>query len=508
MARSAASRQVCLDDIAPQARGQVISEGSTSRERIPRAQLQREDRAELCVPFRRAYDNRRPTSHLPHVPDAVMLTLGLLSLASYLLGAIPFGWLVARSRGIDILRHGSGNIGATNVGRVLGKKYGILVLALDFAKGALPVAIAKLLPAGDVPREALTVAAGIAAFLGHLFPVYLKFRGGKGVATGAGVVVVLVPLPALAAIATWVVVVVVTRYVSVASVCAAATLCATHLAVAPWPWAWPHSIVSVFCLVAAALVGVRHAGNLRRLAAGTENRLKEFPAMMLLSKTLHVLSLGLWFGSAAFFTLAGSLMFDEFKAESRVPADQRPLWFPLPKELAKDPPSPRFPTPLAEEQGSRAFGVAVRPLFPWYYGIQLVCALVAYGTALSWQRGRENDRAQRWRTLLLMLALVVTAVGWWMEGKVNDLRGTRDRQTDIVVQAQNPTPEQIATAETERREFVQWHLGSLAQNFVTLVLVTIAMALAAQLPAATTGQPATASDEKKAASDHQTPVAV
>src|ERR1700755_3207605 len=107
-----------------------------------------------------------------------MTVLGLTMLASYLVGAIPFGYLVAKSRGVDILRQGSGNIGATNVGRVLGRGYGILVFVLDFLKGALPVVAAKAFgpPTPDLPPESLPVAAGVAAFLGHLFPAYLPFR--------------------------------------------------------------------------------------------------------------------------------------------------------------------------------------------------------------------------------------------------------------------------------------------------------------------------------------------
>src|SRR5438067_10294942 len=113
------------------------------------------------------------------------------ALLSYLIGAVPFGYAVARWRGVDILRQGSGNIGATNVGRVLGKRFGILVFCLDFAKGALPVAAALAASPSlslDLPparaRQLLAVVAGLGAFLGHLFPVYLRFRGGKGVATG------------------------------------------------------------------------------------------------------------------------------------------------------------------------------------------------------------------------------------------------------------------------------------------------------------------------------------
>src|SRR3954447_11423972 len=107
-----------------------------------------------------------------------MLTALLALIGSYLVGAIPFGWLIARLRGVDIFQAGSGNIGATNVGRVLGRRFGLLVFVLDFLKGALPVVLVRYyLP--DVPWAA--VAAGLAAVIGHMFPVYLRFHGGKGV---------------------------------------------------------------------------------------------------------------------------------------------------------------------------------------------------------------------------------------------------------------------------------------------------------------------------------------
>ena len=168
------------------------------------------------------------------MPHAAVLPL--LILVSYLFGAIPFGYLVAHWRGVDIRRSGSGNIGATNVWRVLGARYGLLVFVLDFAKGAIPVLAAYWIAASDRSgnsgwgREGLGVAAGLAAFLGHLFPVYLRLRGGKGVATGAGVVAVLLPIPALAALFAWIAVVSATRYVSLSSLTAAVVLCATRFA--------------------------------------------------------------------------------------------------------------------------------------------------------------------------------------------------------------------------------------------------------------------------------------
>jgi acyl phosphate:glycerol-3-phosphate acyltransferase len=434
----------------------------------------------------------------------------LMFLASYLLGAIPFGVLVARWRGVDILQRGSGNIGATNVGRVLGKKYGVLVFVLDFAKGALPVAVAWLLAPyiSDLSAEALEVTAGVAAFLGHLFPVYLRFRGGKGVATGAGVVAVLVPLPALAAVLTWLGVVVITRYVSVASIFAAAMVCLVHFARIEQPWEPPHNIVSIFCLVAAGLVVVRHLGNLRRLVAGTENRFKESPTMMLFSKTLHVLALGLWFGSAVFFTLAGYLIFEEFKKDVAA-ADAKnelPAWFVMPEREAVNPVGTKDVELLNKERASRAFGTAVAPLFSWYYGIQLVSGFIAFGTALSWFKGREKDRVQIWRAWLLLMALLVTLGGWWLEGKVSELRQPRNNKTDLVLKTKNPSEGEKVDAELARNEFGKWHGYSLMQNLVTLLLVTAAMALAAQLPAAE--QSAGTAEERNKVSTAKIPASI
>src|SRR3989440_9597467 len=156
-----------------------------------------------------------------------MLTAVGIALAAYLIGALPFGYLIARSRGVDILQAGSGNIGATNVGRILGKRFGVLVFFLDFAKGAFPVALAPWVGRrfdSDVPSETLSVIAGLGAFLGHLFPIYLRFRGGKGVATGAGVVAVLLPVPATAAAVVWLACLCGLRYVSIASILAALTI--------------------------------------------------------------------------------------------------------------------------------------------------------------------------------------------------------------------------------------------------------------------------------------------
>jgi acyl phosphate:glycerol-3-phosphate acyltransferase len=202
------------------------------------------------------------------------MTVALVCVAAYLVGAIPFGYLVGRARGVDVLKGGSGNIGATNVGRLCGFRWGALAFLLDFAKGALPVYLAGLLapPEGLLPHT-LPVAAGVAAFLGHLFPVYLGFRGGKGVATGAGVIAVLVPLATVIVLAAWGVILYLTRYVSLASLLAAVLLFGLRLTLYPAPWSEGEVVVTLFCLVGALLVFARHHANIRRLLAGTEHRI-------------------------------------------------------------------------------------------------------------------------------------------------------------------------------------------------------------------------------------------
>src|SRR5262249_30565815 len=151
--------------------------------------------------------------------------------------------------------------------------------------------------------------------LGHLFPIYLRFRGGKGVATGAGVVAVLFPGPSVGALFTWVAVVCLTRFVSLASLAAVSVLCALRLILTTEPFAPDQRILTVFCFVAAGLVFVRHRANINRLLHGNENRLQESAAMLTLSKTLHVLALGLWFGSSVFFSLiATPVIFQTFAA--------------------------------------------------------------------------------------------------------------------------------------------------------------------------------------------------
>jgi glycerol-3-phosphate acyltransferase PlsY len=190
---------------------------------------------------------------------------------SYLLGAMPFGLLAGLARGIDIREHGSGNIGATNAMRVLGKPIGLAVHALDIGKGfAASFLLARLFARGNAELVAIFgIVCGSAAILGHVFPVYLRFRGGKGMATSLGVFVGLAWLPTLIAAVLWLVVRQVTRYVSVASMASVVSIPVTMALFAKWRR--PEFIV--FGIVIALLVIARHKSNIRRLLAGTENKI-------------------------------------------------------------------------------------------------------------------------------------------------------------------------------------------------------------------------------------------
>lgn len=205
-------------------------------------------------------------------------------IVGYLCGSVPFSWLIGKIQGVDIRRLGSGNVGATNVGRILGRKFGVICLLLDVAKGSIPVLccgwmlgyLGKLdLEPGDSWRW---LAVAVMAVLGHVFPVWLKFKGGKGVATGLGVLWGCWPwlaLPAVGAVIVWLIVVVLSRYMGLASVFAAGVL--------------PIFLAVIFCVKGIALttqgpyitvttslailVILRHRGNLVRIWAGTEPKI-------------------------------------------------------------------------------------------------------------------------------------------------------------------------------------------------------------------------------------------
>jgi glycerol-3-phosphate acyltransferase PlsY len=190
----------------------------------------------------------------------------LSALGAYFVGSIPTGYLFARARGVDIRKMGSGNIGATNVFRTLGKTAGIAVLVIDGLKGYLPV---RLFAFGQDPqtREYHAMVAGLFAILGHNYTCWLKFKGGKGIATSAGVMAGLVLYGFLSALSVWLVVFAVTRYVSIASITAAAVL-----PFAVWATGASPQMIAL-ATIFGALAIYKHKANIKRLLDGTEHRI-------------------------------------------------------------------------------------------------------------------------------------------------------------------------------------------------------------------------------------------
>ncbi len=197
------------------------------------------------------------------------MTAVISLLLSYLVGAIPFGLLLSRGRGVDIRRQGSGNIGATNVARLLGRKLGILTLVLDVLKGFVPIWLADHFIAPGSQHNLVVALCGAATVLGHMFPVYLGFRGGKGVATGLGVFLFLEPLAVLYSLLVFVTAVVLSGFVSLGSLLASFSFPLwLFLLGAP---AWTLWLAAFVVL----LIWIKHHENIRRLLAGTEKSWKK-----------------------------------------------------------------------------------------------------------------------------------------------------------------------------------------------------------------------------------------
>ncbi|MEY4569075.1 MAG: glycerol-3-phosphate 1-O-acyltransferase PlsY [Verrucomicrobiota bacterium] len=229
------------------------------------------------------------------------MQLWLCPLIAFLLGSIPFGLIIAKAKGINIREHGSGNIGATNVLRVVGKKYGIACLLLDALKGFVPTVIAislirfpgiqnpmtlsGLLPHASefamLTAQMFQVLAGLCAILGHNYSPWVGFKGGKGIATSAGVLIALMPAAVVILIAIWGLVFLFSRYVSLASILAAGALPLVTL----WG-SWFHGKIQngtwnkplfAFSIIIAVLAIWKHRSNIQRLLAGTEHRFTRKP---------------------------------------------------------------------------------------------------------------------------------------------------------------------------------------------------------------------------------------
>lgn len=222
--------------------------------------------------------------------DHPAVMFGLFPLAAYVIGATSFAVIIARAHHVDLRDHGSGNVGATNVARVIGFKWGLLCFILDVLKGFGPVFVAGGVMtkfSGDLPNatvQAAWLGVAFAAILGHIFPFWLRFKGGKGVATGFGVLLGLWPyctVPVLAAFGLWILLTWLTRYISLASILGSLAMgplfvgwiCLTHgwdAVIALWP-------LALFCLALGLMITACHRSNIVRLLAGTEAKFTDAP---------------------------------------------------------------------------------------------------------------------------------------------------------------------------------------------------------------------------------------
>jgi acyl phosphate:glycerol-3-phosphate acyltransferase len=217
-------------------------------------------------------------------PQAIFILIP----AAYIAGSIPFGLLVGLAKGIDVRKSGSGNIGATNVGRLLGRRFFFIVFFLDLLKGLLPMLAAAMVLAHEKSEQrvyVLWLLVGFAAILGHMFSLFLKFKGGKGVATSTGVLLGLWPfytLPGFGAIIVFVITLMAARYVSLASIIGSMSFPVFYFLLGlarHWDPLGTQLPLLIFAIVITSMVVYKHRGNIARLRAGTENKIgRKIPA--------------------------------------------------------------------------------------------------------------------------------------------------------------------------------------------------------------------------------------
>jgi glycerol-3-phosphate acyltransferase PlsY len=183
----------------------------------------------------------------------------LVILVGYILGSIPFGYIIAKMKGIDITKLGSGNIGATNVGRYLGKPYFFIVLFLDAIKGFIPTILFKLLFGLEYG-----ILAGLFSVIGHSYSIFMKFKGGKGVATGLGVSIALIPIETIIGFGVWFLVLMIFKIMALASIISAISVFIVVL------FLEKSSLIKIVCGIIAVLIVLRHKSNIERIIKGTE----------------------------------------------------------------------------------------------------------------------------------------------------------------------------------------------------------------------------------------------
>lgn len=416
------------------------------------------------------------------------LPIGLI--VSYLIGAIPFGLFLARIKGVDILNQGSGNIGATNVGRVLGARYGLAVFILDALKGAIPAKAGMLYLDAPFGPEVAGILMGASAIFGHLFPVYLKFKGGKGIATSAGAMGMLVPIPLALALLIWAAFVSSWGFVSLGSLASTIALCSAQAFIALKSGTQGNMYLLVFTFLATILVWIKHFPNIQRLWAGAENRVKDSVLWRSIANILLQLSLGIWLGTVVFFTgVIGPGVFTWF--EKLCVTESPPYWLPTPEAFKTITPA-GFPNPLLKEQASRLAGVVVSPAFPIYFSIQVICGISAMIILAGNRRRNPSGTTGRAMLVCIGMGLLLALAGWAWEPKVEKDRIERARLTDQVLLQKEYNNDLAKSALKARKDFTNSHLVSLGLNMASALGMVLGIIFFAITSAKSNVEPAQA----------------
>jgi acyl phosphate:glycerol-3-phosphate acyltransferase len=209
-----------------------------------------------------------------------ILLLIAIFIISYLTGAIPWGFVIGKLKGVDIREHGSGNIGATNVTRTIGKRWGVLCFFIDFLKGFLPVIVVKILFPNilfltSTQISIAIILAVLGTVIGHMYPIYLKFKGGKGVSTGAGALVAITPYAVICGLVVWVTVFKISKYVSLASIISAVSVAILSFIFSCTNIYPLNTALLYFIVFVAVMAVIKHKSNIKRLLNGTENSFKK-----------------------------------------------------------------------------------------------------------------------------------------------------------------------------------------------------------------------------------------
>lgn len=416
------------------------------------------------------------------------LPIGLI--VSYLIGAIPFGLFLARIKGVDILHQGSGNIGATNVGRVLGARYGLAVFILDALKGAIPAKAGMLYLDAPFGPEVTGILMGASAIFGHLFPVYLKFKGGKGIATSAGAMGMLVPIPLALALLIWAAFVSSWGFVSLGSLASTIALCSAQAFIALKSGTQGNMYLLAFTFLATILVWIKHIPNIQRLWAGAENRVKDSVLWRSIANILLQLSLGIWLGTVVFFTgVIGPGVFTWF--EKLCVTESPPYWLPTPEAFKTITPA-GFPNPLLKEQASRLAGVVVSPAFPIYFSIQVICGISAMIILAGNRRRNPSGTTGRAMLVCIGMGLLLALAGWAWEPKVEKDRIERARLTDQVLLQKEYNNDLAKSALKARKDFTNSHLVSLGLNMASALGMVLGIIFFAITSAKSNVEPAQA----------------